>query len=142
MPGRALSIGEQVYLRKPLASDREELARLTRESARLHRGWVAAPSDARAFVRWMKRTRDGRCVHLLVCERTSRSIVGVYTFSEIVRGNFWSAYLGYYAHAAFVGRGYMTEGMRLALRHAFAEIGLHRVEANVQPTNVRSIRLV
>jgi ribosomal-protein-alanine N-acetyltransferase len=35
----------------------------------------------------------------------------------------------------------MTEGMGLVLRHAFTKIGLHRVEANIQPDNHRSIRL-
>jgi ribosomal-protein-alanine N-acetyltransferase len=36
----------------------------------------------------------------------------------------------------------MTEGMRLLLRHAFGRLGLHRVEANVQPGNVASRALV
>ena len=36
----------------------------------------------------------------------------------------------------------MSEGVRLVLRQAFGPIGLHRVEANVQPENTRSIALV
>ena len=36
----------------------------------------------------------------------------------------------------------MSEGVRLVLRQAFGPIGLHRVEANVQPENGRSIALV
>jgi ribosomal-protein-alanine N-acetyltransferase len=36
----------------------------------------------------------------------------------------------------------MTEGLRLVLRHAFADMKLHRSEANIQPENVRSIHLI
>src|SRR5437773_12266800 len=116
MASRALLIGERVFVRKPSPSDRDEFLRFVRESRRLHAPWVAPPSDARAFGRWLARTDDARCVHLLVCERATRRIAGVLTFSEIVRGSFWSSYLGYYTHAALAGRGYMTEGMGLGLR--------------------------
>jgi len=36
----------------------------------------------------------------------------------------------------------MSEAMLLVLAHAFDDLGLHRVEANVQPGNVRSLSLV
>ena len=35
----------------------------------------------------------------------------------------------------------MAEGIELALRHAFSGLGLHRVEVNVQPANLRSLAL-
>ena len=62
--------------------------------------------------------------------------------SHIFHGNFCSAYLGYYAGATFMGQGYMSEGLRLVLRHAFGALGLHRLEANIQPKNRASIHLV
>jgi ribosomal-protein-alanine N-acetyltransferase len=36
----------------------------------------------------------------------------------------------------------MTEALVLLLDAAYRDVGLHRVEANVQPTNVRSLALV
>jgi ribosomal-protein-alanine N-acetyltransferase len=66
----------------------------------------------------------------------------VINVSQIFLGGFCSAYLGYYAGARFMGKGYMSEGLRLVLRHAFSELGLHRLEANIQPANRASIRLV
>jgi ribosomal-protein-alanine N-acetyltransferase len=68
--------------------------------------------------------------------------VGVINVSEIVRGPFRSAYLGYYAFVPHAGRGYMTEALTLVLRWAFGELRLHRVEANIQPGNEASRALV
>jgi ribosomal-protein-alanine N-acetyltransferase len=36
----------------------------------------------------------------------------------------------------------MTEGLRLAVRHAFRTLKLHRVEAGIQPHNAASIGVV
>ena len=68
-------------------------------------------------------------------------MVGVFNLSEIVRGAFQNAYIGYYAFAPHAGRGYMAEGLELALRFAFRVMRLHRVEINIQPGNARSLRL-
>ena len=54
---------------------------------------------------------------------------------QIVRVRLQSAYVGYYAFTPHAGRGYMTEGLTLALRRAFGPLRLHRVEANIQPGN-------
>lgn len=44
--------------------------------------------------------------------------------------------------ARCAGRGLMTEAVGLAVHYAFDPLGLHRVEANIQPGNTRSIALV
>jgi ribosomal-protein-alanine N-acetyltransferase len=131
----------KVFLRKLRASDRAEFLRLAHASRDLHHPWVAPPLDAKAFGKLVRRAND-RFESLLVCERESKAIAGLINVSEIVRGGFCSAYLGYYSHAAYARRGYMTEGMKLVCRYAFTTLGLHRLEANIQPTNLPSIRLV
>ena len=57
-------------------------------------------------------------------------------------GSFQSAYLGFYANKRFAGQGLMSRGLRLVIREAFTQMGLHRLEANIQPDNASSIRLV
>ncbi len=63
-------------------------------------------------------------------------------FNEIVRGLFQSAYMGYWIGEPFARQGYMGEALRAALDYAFGALGLHRVEANIQPGNEASIALV
>jgi [ribosomal protein S5]-alanine N-acetyltransferase len=71
--------------------------------------------------------------------RSSGELVGVINLNEIVRGLFRSAYLGCYGFLPNVGRGYMSEGLGLVLRRAFGGLGLHRLEANIQPDNTASL---
>ena len=59
------------------------------------------------------------------------------TISQIVRGAFQSAYLGYYAHERYAGHGYMRAAIAARLTHVFGPLALHRLEANIQPGNAR-----
>lgn len=69
-------------------------------------------------------------------------LAGVVNLSEIVRGPFQSAYLGYYAFPPHDRQGYMARGLAAVLQEAFRTLRLHRVEANVQPGNTASRRLI
>lgn len=71
-----------------------------------------------------------------------RFIVGSINLSQIVRGGFQNAYLGYYMGEKYAGLGYMTEAVQLIVRHAFRQLKLHRLEANIQPGNLASIAVV
>jgi ribosomal-protein-alanine N-acetyltransferase len=102
---------------------------------------VHPPATTESVARWLEAAGPTR-ERLLVCRRADGAIVGVVNLNEIVRGGFQSAYLGYYAFAPLTGRGLMTEGLALAVRHAFGRLGLHRVEANIQPGNRASRALV
>jgi [ribosomal protein S5]-alanine N-acetyltransferase len=139
-------VGQRVYLRPPRRTDVERFVAAARGSARLHGPWVKAPLSSRTYTAFVDRYGK-RCVNpqhagFLVLKRSDDALVGVYNFSEIVRGGFQSAYLGYYAFAPHAGAGLMAEGLALALDAAYGPLGLHRVEVNVQPTNQRSLALV
>jgi [ribosomal protein S5]-alanine N-acetyltransferase len=142
LPRSLQFLGKRVYLREPGASDRDEFVRLARASRTLHRPWVYAPETSIQFDAYLIRSRapTERC--LLVIRSEDEAIAGVYNFSQIARGFFQSAYLGYYAFAPTAGSGLMAEALELVLRYAFRELKLHRVEANIQPGNERSKKLV
>jgi ribosomal-protein-alanine N-acetyltransferase len=78
----------------------------------------------------------------VACLRSTGELIGVVNLSEIVRGPFRSAYLGYYGFQPHTGRGYVSEAMRLVIDKAFRIFKLHRLEANIQPSNRASVSLV
>jgi [ribosomal protein S5]-alanine N-acetyltransferase len=134
--------GPRVLLRPPDRMDIAELAELAATSTKLHRPWLTAPTTPQAVEQWLTRMRGDRAASFVACRRDDGAIVGVFCLSEIVHGAFQSCYSSYYAHARHSGTGYMTEGLQLLLRHAFGPLGLHRIEANIQPGNAASIALV
>ena len=71
-----------------------------------------------------------------------QELAGVINLNNVIRGAFQSAFLGYYAFQPWTEKGLMHEGMLLVIRHAFGELKLHRLEANVQPANHNSIGLL
>ena len=87
---------------------------------------------------WRATQRDDHEGYL-VCRKDNDAIAGVINVNNIVRGSFLSASLGYYAVRTESGRGLMAEGLRQIVQIAFGPLGLHRLEANIQPTNHRSI---
>ena len=138
----SLQKGKRVYLRHPGRGDLEEFLSLVSASRGLHRPWIYPPSHEQEFYAYLDRASSERFLGFFVCLLQTDAIVGVANLSEIVRGLFQNAYLGFYGHISYSGQGLMKEGLQLVLRHAFRKVRLHRIEANVQPKNGRSLALV
>jgi ribosomal-protein-alanine N-acetyltransferase len=75
--------------------------------------------------------------HLFAREQP-RHVIGTLGLTNVVRGPFLCAQLGFGLDARCQGRGLMVEAVEAAVGFAFDELGLHRVEANHQPQNLRS----
>jgi ribosomal-protein-alanine N-acetyltransferase len=136
------SLASRVELRQPRLSDCAAWCELIRQSRRFLAGRVSTPATASAFSAYLARASDPAGASRLIWRRADGALIGAINLSEIVRGNFQSAYLGYYVGAAYAGHGYMTEALQLMLGIAFRRLRLHRLEANIQPGNRASIRLV
>lgn len=68
--------------------------------------------------------------------------IGTISFSSIQRGAFWSCFLGYKIDKTEACQGYMTEALQKAIDIIFNEYELHRIEANIMPSNTPSMKLI
>lgn len=135
-------MSKRVFLRSPTVEDGESFLAAVHASVTLHHPWVAPPDSPDAFASYLQRLAREDCDGRLICLRPTGALVGVINLNNIIRGAFQNAFLGYYAFVPFAGQGLMQEGLELMLTHAFHEVGLHRVEANIQPGNHASLNLV
>ncbi|MVZ99090.1 GNAT family N-acetyltransferase [Actinomadura sp. LD22] len=132
----------RVTLRRLGSADRDEFLDLVRASADLHRPWVSLPSTPEQYRAYLARYAKPDEESLLVCVRGSGNVAGLVNINSIIRGRFQSASIAYAAFAPSAGRGYMSEGLELVVRYAFEQLRLHRLEAQIQPENEASLKLV
>lgn len=142
----------RMVLRPLRESDRSGFVRM-HEVSREHFGrWspVMPPGQTldQFFAQQLERTeateRDGsgmRRVGVLA----DGSVVGIFNLDQIFRGPFLNCYAGWKVSVEHCGRGLATEGVLGLLDAAFtpepAGLGLHRVQANVIPSNGASLRV-
>jgi ribosomal-protein-alanine N-acetyltransferase len=152
---------DRVYIRHPRPSDRLHWLQVRSASRHLHQPWEPAPTPG--FDPWGDEAFDlalASCNQVdrqrfLVFERSTNQLAAQVGLSQICRGPFNNAVMGYWGSALTAGSGYVAAGVRLVLSYAFAPtvaieglsvntsgLGLHRVEANIIPENLASIRVV
>jgi ribosomal-protein-alanine N-acetyltransferase len=138
---------------RPLGeNDRAEFVRVHAVSQALFEPWVPArPPDETLedfFLHQLHQTRDGirdgtqsRFVGFL----PDGHIAGFFNLFQIVRGAAQYAMISWSASAEIGRQGFCTEGVTALLDFAFAPLPtgleLHRVQANIIPTNVPSLRI-
>ena len=99
------------------------------------------PAAYRAMRRVVaRRARMGTSLPFAV--RVEGRLAGQVTLDNIVRGALRSGYLGYWIDRSVAGRGMASLAVALVCDHAFNQVGLHRVEADIRPENLPSQRLV
>jgi len=131
----------RVRLEAASTAHEEAFLSAVRRSVALHHPWITAPRSSARFRRYIAHHTGDRHLSYFAFS-PSGELVGVINVSEIVRGIFRSAYLGYCAFMPHQGYGYMTAALTRVVTECFGKYRLHRLEANIQPGNQRSIRLV
>jgi ribosomal-protein-alanine N-acetyltransferase len=122
---------EVFYLR----SDKEVLEFLDRDPA-------ASIDDA---MQWIKMINDAinnnEYIAWAIALKDAPKLIGTISFWNIQKEHY-RAEIGYVLHPQFQGKGLMQEAMMAVLDYGFKIMNLHSVEANVNPNNAASIKLL
>lgn len=141
-PGPQVKARRQTRLTALGGDDEDDFLAGVAASKTLHGHWVSPPSDAVGFRRLLARLNAPGNRGFAVRRRDTTALAGYVELTQIVQGALCSAYLGYYVFAGHERQGLMKEALLSVVRLAFTELGLHRLEANMQPGNTASVALV
>lgn len=148
--GRSLP-GPVVRLRAGQRSDARAWSRLRLQGREHLEPWEPEGTEswerANAPRRWQRTQRLNRKALQLrlaipAVIEVDGDFAGQLTLGGIVRGAQQSAWVGYWVGAPFVRRGVGRAAVALAVELAFAQLGLERIEATVQPDNAASIAVL
>jgi ribosomal-protein-alanine N-acetyltransferase len=132
----------RIHIRPPEVSDMESFIAAAKASRKLHRPYIIAPDTEAKYHAYLERMANPANFPFLICRRDTGALAGVVNLTHVIGGMFHSGYLGYYAFAGHERQGLMREGLQAVVRHAFKSMKMHRLEANIQPSNAGSIALV
>jgi RimJ/RimL family protein N-acetyltransferase len=118
-----------------LRSDEEMLQFLDRDPAKSidqARQWIRMINDG---------TDNNQYITWGMALKNDPKLIGTITFWNVQKEHY-RAEIGYALHSKVQGKGLMQEAMTIVLDYGFNTMKLHSVEANVNPANERSIRLL
>lgn len=138
----AANAAPRTFFRPVNAADRSEFLALTQDGRDLHSPWIKTPLTAHTFRAYLRRNERDDHLGFAICLRDGGEMVGVVNINHIVGGALRTGTVAYFAAKQHAGKGYMREGLTQVKEHAFRELRLHRLEANIQPGNAASQALV
>ena len=149
-PTRPLIRTQNLALRAPVATDYAAWAVLRMESREFLTPWepvwneddLTRTSFRLRVKRAAREITTDEAYSLFIFDTRSETLLGGLTLGLVRRGVAQACTLGYWMGQRHAGKGYMTEAVRGALRFAFQDLALHRVEAACLPNNAPSRRLL
>lgn len=76
-----------------------------------------------------------------IIHKENQTLIGDFAYWNIDRRHFRGE-IGYTLHPDYWTKGYMSETLKMLLPFGFNQLGLHSIEANINPNNENSKRLV
>ncbi|HEV7260009.1 MAG TPA: GNAT family protein [Bosea sp. (in: a-proteobacteria)] len=149
-PTRPLLRTQNLILRAPQATDYAAWAVLRMESRAFLTPWepvwneddLTRTSFRLRVKRAAREIAADEAYSLFILDARSETLLGGLTLGLVRRGVAQACTLGYWMGERHAGKGHMTEAVRGALRFAFQDLALHRVEAACLPNNEASRRLL
>ena len=144
-PG-ALPVLESARLRLRTIRDDDAAALLVLHGdAEVMRYWSTSPwtgiEQAHAHLQRVRRDREAGVLPWAVADRASDALIGAATLFRIDPVH-RHAEIGYALGRAHWGKGLASEAVRLVLHHAFDTLDLERIEADTDPRNASSCRML
>jgi ribosomal-protein-alanine N-acetyltransferase len=99
-----------------------------------------APTYSQMVRAFTREARAGRMLPFAI--DLDGELVGQLTVSGVVWGSLRSGQIGYWIDRRVAGRGITPTAVAMAVDHCFFTVGLHRIEVNIRPENVASLRVV
>ncbi len=140
-------VNGDIKLRVAKMRDSKELEKLILGNRQWLRPWEAtnpeAPNsfDVRGQLRGLLRQLDDQSGMPFVIE-VQGQVQGQLNVANVMYGSVSSAVLGYWLSPEVAGQGVMPVSVALVTDYLMDQVGLHRVEINVRPENVASLRVI
>ena len=136
---------ERLLLRKVEQNDVNEIFILRSDKRVLEYLDRAPASDINEAAIWIEKMIDleknNDAVTWSITCKPQTTLIGTICFWNISKEHYRSE-IGYALHPNMQGKGIMQEAMATVLEYGFKTMQLHSIEANVNPNNVSSIKLL
>ena len=96
------------------------------------------------MVSWHRREgRQGRSYSLAIwhINGQGKNLIGQITMGGVMYGAMRGAHIGYWIGRAYANRGFTTQAVQAVTDFGFSALKLHRIEINIRPENLPSIRV-
>jgi ribosomal-protein-alanine N-acetyltransferase len=136
---------ERLLFRNILLSDSKDLYLIESNEAVLKymdKHKMESIRDSEKYIRSCRASyKNGNSIEWGIIEKSSNSFIGYFGFWRIIKEH-CRAEIGYSLSPNYWGKGYMTESLKKMLAFGFNKLRLHSIEANVNPNNNKSIKLL
>lgn len=147
---KAHAVGGPLTLRHPRWADFETWSMLRRDNKEWLSPWEPGWTDAALsrvtyrtqLSRFKKLVQNGQAYPFHLYYGAQETLIGACNITHVERGSSQSARLGYWVGQRFTKQGFARAAVSAVTQFGFETLGLHRLEAAVQPSNAASITVL